>query len=149
MVHVRVAWCACMTRDARTVLLYAWTTRAARAVCLVCLYNTWFTCGSPVVLVGHVAHVESQGALVTADIKHRARVRQKRNNRHADSQLASNTRITSNRRNASNRRITSNRRFPSNRRNTSNRRIPCMKSGALTGLLFAWRTSGARGGRLV
>ena len=31
---------------------------------LVCLYDTWCTCGSLVVLVGHVVHVQSQGSLV-------------------------------------------------------------------------------------
>ena len=52
--HVQVAWYACMTHCARTGNLYAWTTRGARARRLVCVYDTWCTCGSLVVLMGHV-----------------------------------------------------------------------------------------------
>ena len=55
MVHVWFTWSACTTRDTRTVHLYAWRTRGARAGRMVCFYDTWCTCGLLVVLLGHVA----------------------------------------------------------------------------------------------
>ena len=44
VVNVCVVWCTCLTRD----------TCADR---LLYLYDTWYTYGSLVVLVGHVVHV--------------------------------------------------------------------------------------------
>ena len=77
VLHMRVAWYACMTRGARTDHLYAWRTRGhvrvawyacmirgTRVARLICLYDTWCTCGSLVVLVGHVVLVQCQGILV-------------------------------------------------------------------------------------